>query len=158
LEELRELFLNHRIHTGKGYHNANKAVRGCVACGEMKTRQEFSRNQWTKGPDVNKCINCVNEYLIVKPGTIVFDLISGLENTTLNDDDDPNFPALLQGGGGVGGLTLDNLKTHNKINNTNTSRGHGHQQMEPHQFNFPTHLTPAWAWLAAMSFSKKCRP
>jgi hypothetical protein len=153
LEELREFFLNPRIHTGKGYRNAHKAVRGCVACGEMKTRQEFSNNQWSvKGPDANKCIDCVIESTtstitssrtgtLVKPddtiSEIVSDfLISGLENTTLNDPDfdhDPNFPSLQSSG-----LTLSNLKTHDKINKTNSSSGGHHQQkMERRQFNCP---------------------
>jgi hypothetical protein len=109
LEELRELFLNPRIHTGKGYRNANKAARGCVACGETKTREEFSKNQWSKGPDANKCIDCVNES----------SLVSGLENTTLNDDD-PNFPP----------LTLSNLKTHDNKSSSST-------KMERRQFNCP---------------------
>jgi hypothetical protein len=123
LEELLGLFLNPRIHTGKGYRNANKAVRGCAACGEMKTRTDFSRNQWTKGPDVNKCIDCVNE---LSSSRSVSNLITGLENTTLNEN----------GGAGVVGLTLDNLNAHNQITNSNGSAA-GSGQMERRQFNCP---------------------
>jgi hypothetical protein len=151
LEELRELFVNPRRHTGKGYRNATKAVRGCVACGEMKTKLQFSRNQWTKGPDVNKCIDCVKESLAnastgtsASTSTVPLDpeeeemysnLISGLENTTLNDNHvDSNAVTDLIGS--VAGLTLDNLKTHNQITN-NTNPGGGHAPMERRQFNCP---------------------
>eukprot|EP00977_Amphora_coffeiformis_P006886 scaffold1506_cov179-Amphora_coffeaeformis.AAC.23 len=60
LDELRTFFQNPRIHTGKGYRNASQAVRGCVSCGQMKHRTAFSNNQWRKGPDANKCIECQN--------------------------------------------------------------------------------------------------
>jgi hypothetical protein len=141
LEELRELFLNPRAHTGKGYRNANKAVRGCVACGDMKTKLQFSRNQWTKGPDVNKCIDCVNESsssrvsavnvnVKPEPDEMLSNLISGLENTTLTDHD-PDFPDLIDS---VAGLTLDNLKAHNQ---TGIGGGGGHEPMERRQFNCP---------------------
>jgi hypothetical protein len=61
LEELKVFLENPRIHTGKGYRNAEKAVRGCVGCGEMKERTEFSKNQWIKGPDENKCKECIGD-------------------------------------------------------------------------------------------------
>jgi hypothetical protein len=93
LEELRAFFLNPRIHTGKGYRNAKKAIQGCVACGEMKSRTEFSKNQWTiKGPDANTCIEC----LAAASGGDVAKLASGLENVTLQEDY-RKFPALTSG-------------------------------------------------------------
>mmetsp|Transcript_13084 Transcript_13084/g.17132 ORF Transcript_13084/g.17132 Transcript_13084/m.17132 type:complete len:84 (-) Transcript_13084:176-427(-) len=46
--------------------STDMAVKGCVVCGDMKTKIQFSRNQWTKGPDVNKCIECVNVNVNVK--------------------------------------------------------------------------------------------
>lgn len=61
LEELKMYFIDPRQHTGKGYRNKNKAVRGCTSCGEFKHQTEFSKNQWvTRGPDLNKCMECVN--------------------------------------------------------------------------------------------------
>jgi len=61
LEDLRGLFERPREHTGKGYRDAKNAVRGCTGCGELKKRTEFSKNQWIKGPDENRCKNCVEQ-------------------------------------------------------------------------------------------------
>ena len=58
-DELRNLFLDPRQHTNIGYRNADKAKRGCAGCGELKTREEFSQNQWKLGPDTNRCKDCV---------------------------------------------------------------------------------------------------
>ena len=166
LEELRELFLNPRMHTNKGYRNANKAVRGCVACGDLKTKGKFSKNQWTKGPDLNKCMDCVTLHrkvngsesssiagstarskALVEPDDMLSNnLISGLENTTLTATThqdavvvvvDPDFPDLI---GSIGGLTLDNLQAHNnQITNSGNSGGNSQQQqpLERRQFNCP---------------------
>ena len=60
IDELKTYFENPRKHSGKGYRNKNKAARGCAACGEFKQRTEFSKNQWAKGPDFNKCKACVD--------------------------------------------------------------------------------------------------
>lgn len=58
-DELRNLFLDPRQHTNIGYRNADKAKRGCAGCGELKTREEYSQNQWKLGPDANRCKDCV---------------------------------------------------------------------------------------------------
>ena len=58
-EELRRLFRDPRSHTGIGYRNRGKAVRGCSQCGEMRERGVFSPKQWRKGPDFNRCVDCV---------------------------------------------------------------------------------------------------
>mmetsp|Transcript_23211 Transcript_23211/g.38427 ORF Transcript_23211/g.38427 Transcript_23211/m.38427 type:complete len:464 (+) Transcript_23211:59-1450(+) len=120
LEELRAFFLNPRIHTGKGYRNAKKAVRGCVGCGEMKNRTGFSKNQWIiKGPDANKCIDCLGE------SNGVSDLTSGLENVKLEEADPTNFPALTQ----------DLLQTHDKAITGDTATIKN--DMVRRQFNCP---------------------
>lgn len=124
LEELRVFFLNPRIHTGKGYRNAQKAVRGCVGCGEMKTRAEFSKNQWTiKGPDANKCLECVNA---AKPDLGAWSsLTSGLENVKLEDDTGKGSTFLS--------LTEDALKIHDK----KASTGVITEGLVRRQFNCP---------------------
>mmetsp|Transcript_13390 Transcript_13390/g.19150 ORF Transcript_13390/g.19150 Transcript_13390/m.19150 type:complete len:582 (-) Transcript_13390:360-2105(-) len=59
LEELGNFFCNPREHSNKGYRRKEDAVRGCVACGEFFKRKQFSLNQWSKGPEKNKCKRCV---------------------------------------------------------------------------------------------------
>lgn len=114
LAELRSFLENPRLHTGKGYRNASQAVRGCVQCGEMKPRTAFSSNQWRKGPDANKCQECVtnggvvgarDEEVIPDPASVVTSLLRNLKL-------DPTTPAAL---------TEDALKTHNKENNNSKS-------------------------------------
>jgi len=56
---LASIFENPRVHTGKGYRKAAKAVRGCVKCGQEKNRGDFSNNQWRKGQGESKCTTCV---------------------------------------------------------------------------------------------------
>jgi hypothetical protein len=136
LEELRAFFLNPRMHTGKGYRNAKKAVRGCVACGKMKTRTEFSRNQWAKGPDANKCIEC----LAAPAGGDVAELVNGLEGITLDTDvaelvnglervtlDTTRFPT----------LTLDMLQSHNDQTGSRGAAGATKEKLVRRQFNCP---------------------
>lgn len=55
------IFENPRVHTGKGYRNACKAIRGCVNCGLEKKRGEFSSNQWRKGVEQSKCTSCIQK-------------------------------------------------------------------------------------------------
>lgn len=109
IEELGEFFDNPRQHTGKGYRNKEKAIRGCVKCGEAKKRNEFSANQWRKGPDTNKCKNCVEEELNSRD-----DLEIG--------SDDGSFPV----------LTRNLLDVHNQQNNNNDG-----DKLERRQFNCP---------------------
>ena len=60
-ETLRAIFEYPRKHTGKGYRTADKAKRGCISCGLLKERNEFSKNQWRKGPGDSKCVSCVQD-------------------------------------------------------------------------------------------------
>ena len=130
IDELRKFFVNPRIHSGKGYRNANKAVRGCVKCGEMKQRTEFSINQWkNKGPDLNKCKNCCD---IEKKQR---------ESATGAKEEDSPYPV----------LSMDNLRLHNDNNNTTGSNRNSNNtkkknskttpfltdRMERRQFNCP---------------------
>eukprot|EP00934_Nitzschia_sp_Nitz4_P007734 Nitzschia sp. Nitz4//scaffold187_size43274//27258//28847//NITZ4_007338-RA/size43274-snap-gene-0.56-mRNA-1//1//CDS//3329539822//7724//frame0 len=97
LAELRELFMNPRAHTDKGYRNKGKAVRGCVQCGEMKARTEYTNNQWSKGPDVNRCRSCIEagpaaasvaapEATNMQGDATPTVVIEGLEELGLSDD------------------------------------------------------------------------
>ena len=117
LQELRTFLDNPRIHTGKGYRNARHAVRGCVQCGEMKKRTDFSNNQWGKGPDANKCADCV-EIIQQKRKE------AAAEANESDEEEEGVTPT----------LTLDALEQHNNttasiINNDNT--------LERRQFNCP---------------------
>jgi len=143
LFELQDLFEKPRMHTGKGYRNAQKAVRGCVGCGLMKTRGEFSKNQWAKGPDGNRCTECLPSGAVsVKSeseaaedksgpwGATPDELISGMENMNLQDDDS-NFPT----------LTKDLLQIHEKKSNKK-GKGGGNNNLHNtklvrRQFNCP---------------------
>jgi hypothetical protein len=131
LEDLRTFFLNPRQHTGKGYRNAKHAVRGCVHCGEMKQRTEFSNNQWMrKGPDENKCKACVQDILEKKYNS---NSIQQEGNTTTT----------------VPTLTAEALEQHNRGNPTTSNRSnhknqkkthlrvHNNNIMERRQFNCP---------------------
>lgn len=145
LEELKEFFVNPRLHTGKGYRNAKKAVRGCVECGMTKKRDEFSKNQWAKGPDGNRCTDCCSNNKR-NSGEPVFNdnntdggdgawnptsnLISGMEQ--LNIQDDNSFPT----------LTEDVLQKHDgkasKKQQSKGGKGGGDQnQLERRQFHCP---------------------
>jgi hypothetical protein len=101
LQDLQAFFVNPRQHTGKGYRNAAKAVRGCVTCGELRVRTDFSKSQWAKGPDGNKCNDCL--------GGGISELTTGLENIALLDDGGSvhDFPL----------LTLDLIQMHNNSAN-----------------------------------------
>ena len=124
LEELRDLFENPRMHTSKGYRNAQKAVRGCVTCGMMKTREEFSKNQWIKGPDANRCTEClVKAAEETGPWGV---LTTGLENLTLQDDT-ASFPT----------LTENALQTHDKKVSKLKGKGGDKNNLVRRQFNCP---------------------
>lgn len=58
---LRTLFNNPRKHTGKGYRSADKAKRGCILCGMLKEKNDFSKNQWRKDPGDSKCTLCLQD-------------------------------------------------------------------------------------------------
>mmetsp|Transcript_30363 Transcript_30363/g.34938 ORF Transcript_30363/g.34938 Transcript_30363/m.34938 type:complete len:456 (-) Transcript_30363:43-1410(-) len=129
IEELREIFRKPRIHTGKGYRNKDKAVRGCVKCGEMKKRLDFSKNQWIKGPDLNKCKECVisiGNNNVASTGLVTSLLrdiaISESEDDTSEDDYSDVFPT----------LTEDLLKLHDVKSSTSIK-----PKMERRQFNCP---------------------
>jgi len=163
LEDLRALLENPRQHTGKGYRRAQQAVRGCVGCGMLKTRKEFSNNQWIKGPDANRCIECLAKNNNNKGGggaeatndKAWNKLTSGIENLTLQDDG--SFPTLTRG---VENLTLQDdalatdlenltlqdefptltenaLQTHNKKVNKLKGKGGDKNNLERRQFNCP---------------------
>jgi len=113
LEELASYIRNPRIHTGKGYRNAKKAVRGCVSCGSMKERGEFSANQWkVRGPDENRCKVCVEERL-------------QNDNTTDgNDDDNGGYDPLIHH------LQNLNLRNSNNSNNNNNNNNNVKEEAE----------------------------
>jgi hypothetical protein len=138
LEELQRFFENPRIHTGKGYRKAHKAVRGCVGCGMMKTKGDFSKNQWLKGPDANRCIECCNlandKRRSTKAEESPLTLTSGMENLNLTDKDaSTSFPA----------LTKDMLQTHDRKNKVTLPGGKGvlvgdiQNKLVRRQFNCP---------------------
>mmetsp|Transcript_23463 Transcript_23463/g.47605 ORF Transcript_23463/g.47605 Transcript_23463/m.47605 type:complete len:396 (-) Transcript_23463:498-1685(-) len=60
-ETLKAILDNPRTHTGKGHRTADKAKRGCILCGVLKDRKEFSKNQWRKNVGDSKCIECVQD-------------------------------------------------------------------------------------------------
>lgn len=127
LDELRDFFENPRIHTGKGYRNANKAVRGCVKCGEMKKRTDFSKNQWTKGPDANKCKDCAAAARLAASGggdEAVLDVSTELEWLKLEEED-------YGGAKDAAPLTAEFLEEHDK--KTVVIK----DEMERRQFNCP---------------------
>mmetsp|Transcript_26130 Transcript_26130/g.38676 ORF Transcript_26130/g.38676 Transcript_26130/m.38676 type:complete len:482 (+) Transcript_26130:88-1533(+) len=131
LDELKDYFQNPRRHSGKGYRVASQATRGCVKCGTFKKRTEFSKNQWVKGPDFNKCKECVGQRNA--GGSVVsssFSECADDEASQLSDamsgirlDDD--FPS----------LTEDLLQEHNvtvtQVNGRNAAK------LERRQFNCP---------------------
>lgn len=61
LAELEAILQNPRLHTGRGYRSAENAIRGCVGCGEFKSRVSFSPSQWSKGVQLQRCIQCVDQ-------------------------------------------------------------------------------------------------
>jgi hypothetical protein len=62
VEMLRDIFADPRLHTGQGYRRASCAKRGCVKCGQQKTKGDYSKNQWRKGPGSAKCSDCVGQH------------------------------------------------------------------------------------------------
>jgi hypothetical protein len=126
LQDLEEIFDNPRLHTGKGYRRAKDAVRGCVKCGTFKKRGEFSKKQWDKGPDANKCKDCVAvavapsptpSSLVEEEDVSVSELSDAIEGVHLGDE----FPSLSE----------DLLRQHDK------KIGAGKQKLERRQFNCP---------------------
>lgn len=62
VEELKGIFANPRVHTGRGYRKKEKASSGCSGCGLLKRREEFSNNQWRKGKEkegIRRCKSCI---------------------------------------------------------------------------------------------------
>lgn len=126
LEDLEQFFDNPRLHTGKGYRRAKDAIRGCVKCGNFKKRGEFSKKQWDKGPDANKCKDCVAAAVSSSPTP-----------SSLTEEEEVGFSELSDAMEGVNlgdeypSLSEDLLKQHDK------KVGAGKQKLERRQFNCP---------------------
>ena len=61
VDSLDAIFANPRLHTGQGYRQASSAKRGCIGCGILKKKADYSKNQWRKGPGSAKCSNCIQQ-------------------------------------------------------------------------------------------------
>ena len=61
VDSLDAIFANPRLHTGQGYRQASSAKRGCIGCGILKKKVDYSKNQWRKGPGSAKCSNCIQQ-------------------------------------------------------------------------------------------------
>lgn len=130
LEELKTYFENPRRHSGKGYRNADKAIRGCVECGAFKERTEFSKNQWMKGPDSNKCKECVSQRKEERS------VISSSTASECVDDDSSQLSEAMSGislGDDFPSLTEDLLSEHNE----KEGKGERRSRLERRQFNCP---------------------
>jgi len=133
IEDLQIFFKNPRSHTGKGYRKKENATRGCVQCGVFKKRNDFSKNQWSLGPDLNRCKQCVTSKKIMgsfmQPSSIdsVTDLASSLDSMNLLDGE--SYPT----------LTSDLLSQHNQStqNGSHSKNVRNHHQLERRQFNCP---------------------
>lgn len=127
IDELKTYFENPRKHSGKGYRNKNKAARGCAACGEFKQRTEFSKNQWAKGPDFNKCKACVDAKKALlgesDDDESVSMLSESMGSVNINTDEENELPS----------LTADLLAQHNQSSGGESTK----QRMERRQFNCP---------------------
>ncbi len=146
LDELKSFLENPRRHSGKGYRNKNKAVRGCVSCGSFKQRNEYSKNQWTKGPDVNRCKACMDDYMneknnaanaggapkddyynhdteddIHESSSVISELSDALSGVYIDE-----YPS----------LTSDLLNAHNKKIQSST-KNNKREKLERRQFNCP---------------------
>jgi hypothetical protein len=142
LQQLQTFFENPRKHTGKGYRRKEHATRGCVKCGSFKKRNDFSKNQWAKGPDLNRCCDCVasrdgaaggQPQRSITDSSATSDFLSArLSDLSLDTDDSciiVNLPATL---------TSEYLDDHNKIQDANAKKnGSSHQKRERRQFNCP---------------------
>jgi len=128
LRELKTYFENPRRHSGKGYRNKDKATRGCVECGAFKERIDFSKNQWIKGPDINKCKECVTRRQEEGSG------ISSLSSECADDDSElSEAMSSISLGDDFPSLTADLLSSHNAKN----AIGRNTSSMERRQFNCP---------------------
>lgn len=128
VDELQTFLENPRRHSGKGYRNKNKAARGCASCGDFKIRTDYSKNQWSKGPDENKCKACVNmnanksgqNHEAGDNSSVISELSDALSGVDL---DDATFPS----------LTLELLSVHNNSESGSKAR----DKLERRQFNCP---------------------
>ncbi len=135
LDELKSFLENPRRHSGKGYRNKNMAVRGCVSCGVFKQRNEYSKNQWAKGPDLNRCKACVENQMNGRNNAAIADteddihesssVISELSDALSGVHLDNEYPS----------LTSDLLNAHNKIQHS--SKNKKREKLERRQFNCP---------------------
>ena len=91
-ETLRAIFEYPRKHTGKGYRTADKAKRGCISCGLLKERNDFSKNQWKKNPGDSKCIPCVQDANAIREGR---DINASSDAPTLSAQVSTNPPVLF---------------------------------------------------------------
>lgn len=137
IEELKTFLENPRRHSGKGYRNKNKAVRGCAQCGEFKERMQFSRNQWiVKGPDFNKCKDCIAKSKSLDNESDISQLTDRIKGVTLGNNEENNELKKE-----LGKLTEDLLNLHNQAHNNskNSSKAlkNTHNRMERRQFNCP---------------------
>ena len=142
LEELKTFFENPRRHSGKGYRNKNKAARGCVRCGAFKLRTEFSKNQWIKGPDFNKCKECVDAGIGSGRGSSLASSSSDYSSTSASDaGDDDDVSELSDALSGVEladdfpSLTSDLLDMHDRVQSKGGKKKN--EKMERRQFNCP---------------------
>ena len=140
LDELASIVRNPRMHTGKGYRNKNKAMRGCVGCGMMKERVEFSGNQWRKGPDENRCLICMEEEQSLRCDEGDDEvLIRNLQNLKLRKNnikkeetqDSDIFSTMTPT------LTTDMLRQHDRTLNTTNTTNNAHEIIESRQFSCP---------------------
>ena len=61
VDTLDAIFANPRLHTGQGYRQASGAKRGCIGCGILKKKVDYSKNQWRKGSGSAKCSNSIEQ-------------------------------------------------------------------------------------------------
>ena len=141
------------MHTGKGYRNKNKAVRGCVGCGLMKERVEFSGNQWRKGPDENRCLICVEEVQSLRSSSVANKeeesddegddevLIRNLQNLSLRNNNNNRKKEETRDSDSMSTmtptLTTDMLRQHDRTMNTTNTTNNAHETIERRQFSCP---------------------
>lgn len=132
LETLAMYFEDPRVHTGKGYRRAKKAVMGCAKCGEQKKKDMYSKNQWQLGPGKSICSQCV----ISSNGGGDDSSGNGASSNNGNDNsgssnnkNNESFPSLT-----AEALNAHNQKTQQQIDSAKGKKKNG---LERRQFNCP---------------------